>query len=60
MLEQLDIHEGTMADGKTMQKERNRLMRKERNYCVLTVTHTPNAEPHCAAQGGEVSVKRRT
>lgn len=30
MLEQLDIHEGTMSDGKTMQKQKNRLMRKER------------------------------
>lgn len=26
-LEQLDIHEGTMSDGKTKQKQRNRLMR---------------------------------
>lgn len=27
MLEQSDIHEGTMSDGKTKQKRRNRLMR---------------------------------
>lgn len=32
----------------------------ERNCCVQTVTHAPNAEPHCAAQGGEVSAKKRT
>lgn len=32
----------------------------EGNCYELTVTHTPNPEPHCAAQGGEVRVKRRT
>lgn len=32
----------------------------EGNCYELTVTHTPNPETHCAAQGGEVSVKRRS
>lgn len=33
---------------------------RQRNCYVLTVTHTPNADPHRAAQSGEVSVERRT